>query len=93
MHRAKYYAIIKNIVQVYKMSWSVGRYNKLENWKLLLLLASKGIYLVKWNYVLRISHIDESIAHIAFVLKKEYTSHLSVPRNSARILNLTLRQK
>jgi hypothetical protein len=41
MHRAKYYAIIKNIVQVYKMSWSVGRYNKLENWKLLLLLASK----------------------------------------------------
>jgi len=29
-----------------------------------------AIYLVKWNYVLWICHIDESIAHVTFVLRK-----------------------
>jgi hypothetical protein len=29
-----------------------------------------AVYLVKWNYVLWICHIDESIAHVTFVLRK-----------------------
>jgi len=40
-----------------------------------------AIYLVKWNYVLWINHIDESIAHITLVLRKA-----DIARVSARIL-------
>jgi hypothetical protein len=36
-----------------------------------------AIYLVEWNYVLWISHIDESIAHITLVLRKADIARVS----------------